>query len=420
MCDLVLRELNEIMSRIGEKPEYDFISDEFGTHQNEFKCRVSCPILRNGDFKTAEGCGLSKKAAKQKAAHAFMEKYLSNSNSDKSVAVPSQFFHSTNTSCIVNLSDPILHNVLQMLCDEFKLAKPEYTDVSASGPSHAPTFTFRCQVDEFIAEDSGGRKYKAKLKSCKKMIALLMDANGFYEIFETVQLTESANSSEVYCFCNTLKGPQLPKPIGIFGRRKLSPILSKLPLTSVKLPTELPIPNGSSSTSKIASKASNNHQIFEKSRGNCFDSNVNTNLIDFEDDRPQKIVPMKTKCRSLNNLSDCVDNNAPIPRLDEFKKQSTYIEGQKAIKKINNTLQSVEEQLRCEICNTLPNPDITFKDTVEFSSCSYTISISSSSSLMKFSTKSGSGCTDPSIRIGCLVKLLQKLMKHVEKNIEEL
>ncbi|XP_046602326.1 RISC-loading complex subunit tarbp2 isoform X2 [Neodiprion lecontei] len=218
MCTMVLSKLNEAMIKIGEKPTYELISNEVGTQSIEFKYRVSCRTVRNGKIKTAVGCGLSKKEAKQNAAQIFMQNYLSNLKSEMSDSVQSQFFHSENTSCTVNLRDCILHNVLKILCAKFQMATPTYTDVSASGPSHAPSFTIKCQVHVFNTKGDGSTKKKAKLRACEKMIAQLMDAKQYFEIFESSQLTESAN---IYCFSRDLKVPDSSKPIGVFGMNNL-------------------------------------------------------------------------------------------------------------------------------------------------------------------------------------------------------
>ncbi|XP_046436374.1 uncharacterized protein LOC124188074 [Neodiprion fabricii] len=417
MCTMVLSKLNEAMIKIGEKPTYELISNEVGTQSIEFKYRVSCRTVRNGKIKSAEGCGLSKKEAKQNAAQTFMQNYLSNLKSEMSDTVQSQFFHSENTSCTVSLRDCILHNVLKILCIEFQMAAPTYTDGSASGPSHAPSFTIKCQVHVFNTKGDGSTKKEAKLRACKKMIAQLMDEKQYFEIFESPQLTESASSREMYCFSRDLKVPYSSKPIGVFGRRKQSSTLSEPLLGNAKLSSKLPILNGSSSTLKTV--ISNNHQISdcEKSRESCYNLDVNTNLINFENASLQKSVPMKTKCKSFDYLSYCVDNEASSLYVDKFKDLLTYAEGKKAIKRMNETLQSVEKQLYDEIRNTLTDSVSTFKETVKLFSCSYTVSISAKSPFMIFNCKSNSECTDQSIRIGCLAKLLQNRIEYMEKSI---
>lgn len=401
MSKQAVAKLNELLIKKGITPDYQLIDSDTGTHINKFSYRVTCRISRNGPICTAKGSGLSKKEAKREAAIAFMLKYNIDDGDNNSSVVPSVNKRSTSP-CAVNVTDTNRHAVLQTLCMRYNLEKPKYEDIDATGPPHARYFTIQCRVSDLCTKGQGTTKAEGKLNATTKMIQVLMEEAEVYEIFESPRLTMTADSNEIVCLSENLRGPQLPVPIGIFGRRRSSNASSDS-CSTVDSPS-------------VVDRLFNNRTKVKKNivEGSN-DSASNMNLIDFDEDYGTKSGFSKSKSKSASNLFELVNGETQDSDFNcSFKKLPLL----QAVDKIEATFVSVEKQLYGEILDTLVRRDLPRQKTVTILYHEFEVFINAGSRPKIL--EGSSECTDPSIRIASLSKLLMELKDHVDINRKRL
>lgn len=105
------------------------------------------------------GGGVTKKIAKHTAAEKLLNKYQRCDEEDDDVLM-----QQVDSNCISDLLD---------YCVLKGYHKPEFTCISSCGPSHAPSFTFRCKLDSVDRTATAGSKQLAKQLSAKQVLDVL-------------------------------------------------------------------------------------------------------------------------------------------------------------------------------------------------------------------------------------------------------
>jgi dsRNA-specific ribonuclease len=125
---------------------------------------IRCQALGFSSF----GAGVTKKIAKHTAAEKLLNKYFKNEDDDVEMLQDS-----VETNCISDLLD---------YCVVKGYPKPEFECVSSCGPSHAPTFTFKCKLNSI--------EKTAEAKS--KQLAKQLSAKAVYNVIKMVSHLETS------------------------------------------------------------------------------------------------------------------------------------------------------------------------------------------------------------------------------------
>ncbi|KAK1166172.1 hypothetical protein AOXY_G12723 [Acipenser oxyrinchus oxyrinchus] len=156
--------LHEYGTKIGKPPIYYMEKIEGHAHLPSFIFNVEI-----GDV-TSTGQGLSKRAAKHKAAEAALN--ILKGQPGMSIPFPKTEL-SDSPKQSQNQSNPI--GTLQELAVQKGWRLPEYSAALESGPAHKRDFTVTCRIETFLVTGCGSSKKIAKRSAAEQMIAKLQN-----------------------------------------------------------------------------------------------------------------------------------------------------------------------------------------------------------------------------------------------------
>lgn len=153
----VLQELS--MKKRGEAPNYDYIGEDcIGENSKIFTYKVKAFGLE------ATGQGRNKKDAKHNSA-AELLKQLAKQITDPDFTVPN-----TEAKQIQNAVGDLLD-----LCVVRDYPIAQFTTIQASGPSHAPEFTYECRISTIVKTATSSTKKGAKQLAAAKMLETILE-----------------------------------------------------------------------------------------------------------------------------------------------------------------------------------------------------------------------------------------------------
>ncbi|KAK6485040.1 interferon-inducible double-stranded RNA-dependent protein kinase activator A-like protein A isoform X1 [Huso huso] len=156
--------LHEYGTKIGKPPIYYMEKAEGNAHLTCFIFNVEIGAV------TSTGQGLSKKAAKHKAAEAA----LNILKGEPGMSLPFPMTEvSDSPKQSQNQSNPI--GTLQELAVQKGWRLPEYSVALESGPAHKRDFTVTCRVETFLETGCGSSKKIAKRSAAEQMVAKLQN-----------------------------------------------------------------------------------------------------------------------------------------------------------------------------------------------------------------------------------------------------
>lgn len=142
---------------VGRKIQVPFYEDMaekiVGSNQKIFTVRVAAA------GKVALGTGPSKKQAKHIAAAQLLENLGHQTAFTPKTGVQTQ-------DSIIKLLD---------MCVDRNWPLPDFSEVSASGPSHCPEFTIRCTLASMVREAKASTKKLAKGKAATLMLQVIQE-----------------------------------------------------------------------------------------------------------------------------------------------------------------------------------------------------------------------------------------------------
>ncbi|XP_041119625.1 interferon-inducible double-stranded RNA-dependent protein kinase activator A homolog A-like [Polyodon spathula] len=156
--------LHEYGTKIGKPPIYYMEKAEGNAHLPSFIFNVEIGAV------TSTGQGLSKKAAKHKAAEAALN--ILKGEPGMSLPFPmTEVPDSPKPS--QNQSNPI--GTLQELAVQKGWRLPEYSVALESGPAHKREYSVTCRIEAFLETGCGSSKKIAKRSAAEQMIAKLQN-----------------------------------------------------------------------------------------------------------------------------------------------------------------------------------------------------------------------------------------------------
>lgn len=277
---------------------------------------------------------------------------------------------------------------MQIICTKNDFEKPEYFNVLQAGPSHSPNFIVACKVGDLRTEGEGPKKATAKLNATTRMIQSIMQEQQIYEIFESAELeiSDNNNNGDIVCLSNNVTAPRIPNKIGIYGRKLRSVSLKESPQLKMQIKSEV-----------------------RKNDQNTSDSVCRVLSNGFETEG----VICKERIKPLNKFWDCVDKGASTS--SSLKKKTPKMRAHlEIINKIDIALENVENQLYEKIRDTLEPRSLNVKRNVTILHNEFDVIINRGKHAEI--TNGCSMCTDKSIRIACLSKLLMELKENILNN----
>ncbi|XP_035688430.1 RISC-loading complex subunit tarbp2-like [Branchiostoma floridae] len=166
--------LQELSTHMGKTAQYDLIATEGAAHQQTFVFRVTVGEV------VATGAGLSKKAAKHKAAESALNIIQgkvtpeeANNMSHLHTAAGEQSTYSESGGVLTPPDNPI--GQLQELVVERGWRLPEYIVISEQGPPHCKEFTIQVKVEKFKDTGTGSSKKAAKRSAAGVLLTRLRE-----------------------------------------------------------------------------------------------------------------------------------------------------------------------------------------------------------------------------------------------------
>ncbi|XP_041116324.1 interferon-inducible double-stranded RNA-dependent protein kinase activator A homolog A-like [Polyodon spathula] len=156
--------LHEYGTKIGKPPIYYMEKAEGNAHLPSFIFNVEIGAV------TSTGQGLSKRAAKHKAAEAALN--ILKREPGMSIPFPKTEL-SDSPKQTQNQSNPI--GTLQELAVQKGWRLPEYSVALESGPAHKRDFSVTCRIETFLVTGSGSSKKIAKRSAAEQMLAKLQN-----------------------------------------------------------------------------------------------------------------------------------------------------------------------------------------------------------------------------------------------------
>ncbi|XP_048481179.1 RISC-loading complex subunit TARBP2 isoform X2 [Plutella xylostella] len=157
--------LQELMVRLGETPVYDCVAQMGPAHSSLFEYRCSA----HGASATA--VARSKREAKQEAARGVLARLAA-----AGVAVPGAPPAPAAAPAPAPAPPPRTHvALLKELCEEYRLAAPDYELVSDTGPAHLRHFTMRARVGRLARAATATTKKQARQLAAEALYSYLRD-----------------------------------------------------------------------------------------------------------------------------------------------------------------------------------------------------------------------------------------------------